>query len=69
MRMREAVEQEKRRMNVVIMGVPETDEDQDKDEVGSVINGLIEEVRIGWEVMGRIGKRGHKVRPIRDKFT
>ena len=51
------------------MGVPETDEDHDKDQVGSVINGLMEEVRIGWEEMGRIGKRGDKVRPIRDKFT
>ena len=69
MRMKEAMEQEKRRMNVVTMGVPETDEDHDKEEVGNVINGLIEEVRIGWEMMGRIGKRGDKGRPIKVKFT
>ena len=34
MRMRDAMEQEKRRMNVVIMRVQETAEDHDKDEVG-----------------------------------
>ena len=45
-RMKEVLERDKRRMNVVVMGVPEVDEQNDKIVIDSVIKELVEEMHI-----------------------
>jgi hypothetical protein len=59
-RMKEVLERDKRRMNVVVMGVPEVDEENDKVVINTVIRELVEEMHIGCEVMGKIGKKATK---------
>jgi len=54
---------------VVVMGVPEVDESNDKQVIDSVIRELVEEMGIVCEVVGRIGKKCDKTRPIRVKLT
>ncbi len=41
----------------------------DKVVIDSVIRELVEEMHIGCEVMGRIGKKSDKMRPLRVKLT
>ena len=67
--MKEVSERDKRRMNVVVMGVPEVDEENDKVVIDSVIKELVEEMHIECEVGGRIGKKSDKMRPLRVKLT
>ena len=68
MKMKEVLEREKRRLNVVVMGLPEESEEEDRAKIGTIVNSLIEEVQIKFLVLGRIGKKGEKPRPLRVKF-
>jgi hypothetical protein len=64
----EEMEREKRRNNLVLMGVPEEGLDGEVREiVADVINALIPEVKVEFVLMGRIGKRGNGTRPVRVK--
>ena len=63
------MERDKRRMNVVVMGIEEVDEEHDKIEVRKVMDALVEEVKVEVEILGRIGKKGDKSRPIRIKLN
>jgi hypothetical protein len=64
----EEMEREKRRNNLVLMGVPEEGLDgEGREIVADVINGLLPEVKVEFVLMGRIGKRGNGTRPVRVK--
>ncbi len=47
------------------MGIAEKDEEEDRIEVGKVFEKLVEEVAVGFEVLGRIRKKCDKARPTR----
>jgi hypothetical protein len=68
MRMKEVIEREKRKLNVVVMGLPEVSDDNDSVEVRKMFDALVEEVAVGFQVLGRIGKKGEKPRPVRVKM-
>ena len=62
----EEMEREKRRCNIVLMGVPEEGEGGDGEEiVKDVVRGLIPEAKVDFMVVGRIGKKGDGNRPVR----
>ena len=65
----EAMEREKRRLNIVIMGVKEGTEDKDKEMVMELMKVLGLEDADEVQVMGRIGKVGVKPRLIRIKLV
>jgi len=50
MKVKEVLEQDKRKLNVVVMGVPEIDTENDKAMINKVLNVLVEEVDIGCGV-------------------
>lgn len=61
----EMMERTKRRNNLILMGIPEEGKDGEGSEiVQDVVNGLMTE-KVEYEVMGRIGVKGSKPRPIR----
>jgi hypothetical protein len=67
MRMMEMIEREKRRSNLILFGIPEEGNGGDGLEiVKDVINGLLG-TDVAYEVVGRVGKKGDKPRPIRIK--
>jgi hypothetical protein len=64
----EEMEREKRRNNLVLMGVPEEGENGERREiVNNVISGLMPGVQVNFELVGRIGKKGVGTRPVRIK--
>jgi len=69
-KMKEVLEREKRKLNVVLMGVPEMETEEDELE-GSrkVVDAIVTEVKIEYEIMGRIGKKGDKIRPLRIRMA
>jgi hypothetical protein len=69
MRVKEVLEREKRKFNVVVMGIPEGDDDNDKVEIRKVLGTLVKELCVEGEVMGRVGKKGDRARPIRVKLS
>jgi hypothetical protein len=68
MRMMEMIERAKRRGNLILFGIPEEGIDGEGTEiVQDVINGLLGVGKVGYEVVGRVGKKGDKPRPLRIK--
>ena len=65
MKVREVMERDKRRMNLVIMGLQEKDEDADKEEIRKIMDALVPENMLDFEVVGRIGRKSEKERPVR----
>jgi hypothetical protein len=62
----EELEREKRRSNLVLMGVPEEGADgEGRDIVSDVVKGLVPEVAVEFVIVGRIGKKGTVARPVR----
>jgi nitrogen fixation/metabolism regulation signal transduction histidine kinase len=62
----EELEREKRRSNLVLMGVPEEGEwGEGREIVLDVVNGLVPEVNVEFVIIGRIGKKGNAARPVR----
>jgi hypothetical protein len=62
----EEMEREKRRNNLVLMGVPEEGKDgEGREIVADVISGLIQEAKVEFVLVGRIGKKGAGTRPVR----
>jgi hypothetical protein len=61
----EELEREKRRTNLVLMGVPEGDDGEGREIVTDVVNGLVPEVKVEFVIVGRIGKKGNVARPVR----
>ena len=64
----EEIEREKRRDKLVLMGVPEEGVDGGgEDIVRDVVQGLMAEVKIQYQVLGRVGKKidGRMPRPVR----
>ena len=62
----EEMEREKRRSNIVLMGVPEEGEQGEGEEiVRDVVRGLVPEATVEFVVVGRIGKKGEGNRPVR----
>jgi PHD-finger len=62
----EEMEREKRKNNLVLMGVPEEGNDgEGTEKVAEVINGLIPEAKVDFVLVGRIGKKENGTRPIR----
>jgi hypothetical protein len=62
----EELEREKRRTNLVLMGVPEEGDDgEGREIVTDVVNGLVPEVKVEFVILGRIGKKGNVARPVR----
>jgi hypothetical protein len=67
--MLEMIERDKRRNKVIIFGVPEEGENGEGTEiVEEVIRGLLVGGEEKYEVMGRIGRKGSRPRPIRVKI-
>lgn len=63
----EMIERAKRRSNLILFGVPEDGEEGEGSEiVQEVINHLVDS-EVAYEVLGRVGKRGDKCRPMRVK--
>ena len=69
MKVKETIEREKRRNNIVLMGLKEGDEESDKTEVNKIVEALIPDIKIPFELLGRIGRKSEKIRPIRVKLT
>jgi len=69
MKVKEVMEREKRRSNIVVMGMEEESDEKDTECIGKMMAILIPEVGIKYEVMGRIGKKSDKIRPLRVKLT
>ena len=68
MRMMEMIERAKRRGNLILFGIPEEGKDGEGTEiVQDVINGLLGVGKVGYEVVGRVGKKGDNPRPLRIK--
>lgn len=66
MRIAEALERDKRRKNLILMGIPEEEgEDRDEKRVREVLDVLMVEVNVGIVIMERIGRKGIKARPLR----
>jgi hypothetical protein len=66
MEITELMEREKRRGKLVMMGIPEGDAGGDgEDIIRDVIQGLMQEVKVEFTVIGRIGRKGEKARPVR----
>jgi hypothetical protein len=64
----EEMEREKRRNNLVLMGVPEEGENgEGREIVKDIISGLMPGVQVNFELVGRIGKKGVGTRPVRIK--
>jgi hypothetical protein len=61
----EAMEREKRKSNLVIMGIKETTGDEYKEEVENLVKDLMEGEYVKIQVGERIGRKEGKVRPIR----
>jgi polyribonucleotide nucleotidyltransferase len=65
MQVTEAMERDKRRKNIMIMGVPEQDEEKTKEFVKVLLDDLLKE-EVEHTVVGRVGRvDGAKVRPVR----
>jgi hypothetical protein len=67
LKMIESMEREKRRNNLIIRGIKETGEDE-KEQVDKILEMLVEEVHMKYEIVGRVGrieKTGNKDRPLR----
>ena len=54
MKVKETIEREKRRNNIVEMGLKKEDEELDKAELNKIMEALISEIKIPFEVLGRI---------------
>ncbi len=66
----EVIEKEKKKNNLVIMGLPEMDNDGDiKNTIGEILNYVTEEENCEFEFMERIGKKGERARPTRIKIN
>ena len=66
MEVAEELEKERRRNRLVLMGIPEVGEDGGgKDMVDEVMKGLLYGEKVQFQVLGRIGRKGVKARPIR----
>jgi hypothetical protein len=61
----EAMEREKRRNNLVILGMKETDNDEYKDDVEELIKELMGGLYVKIQVGERIGRKDGKARPVR----
>jgi len=68
-KVREVMERDKRRLNVVFMGLPEKDDDADKTEIRKIMDEIVTEVALDFEFLGRIGKKGEKPRPVRVRLS
>jgi hypothetical protein len=69
-KMIEMLEREKRRNNLIIRGIKETKDCDEKEEVDKILEALVEEVNIKYEIVGRVGRlesdRGDiRSRPLR----
>ena len=67
-KMFEVMEMEKRRNNLIIRGIEESNEDDEHAEVDKIIEALVEEVNIKYVIVGRVDKKdkeGGKSRPLR----
>ena len=66
MEVAEEWERERRRNRLVLMGIPEVGDDGGGNEiVQEVMKGLLYEEKVQYQVLGRIGKKGLRARPIR----
>ena len=63
MRVREVMEREKRKLNMVFMGLPEKDDENDKNDIRKILDALVPEMNIEFELIGRIGRS--EKRPVR----
>jgi uncharacterized protein YoxC len=67
-RMLELIERAKRRSNLILFGVPEEAADGEGSEiVQDIVNGLLGDGGVKYEVIGRIGRKAEKPRPLRIK--
>lgn len=66
MEMAEAIERDKRRNKLVMMGIPESNcEVRENDIVREVLDCLVGETKVEFENLGRIGRKGDRARPVR----
>lgn len=66
MEVAEAIERDKRRNKLVIMGVPEEEEAEgEKGIIRDIVDCLLQETRAEFVCVGRIGRKGVKPRPLR----
>jgi PHD-finger len=64
--MREVLERDKRRNNLVVMGLGEEENEQVTGKlIEKIIDELMPEVQVGFKMIGRIGRKGEKARPVR----
>ena len=68
MKMKEAFERDKRKFNVVLMGVPEVSDEEDLNVARKMLDVIVEEIKVDFEVIGRIGRKGERQRPLRIKL-
>ena len=67
------LERDKRKLNLVIMGVleDETEGEGDEEKVQKLLDELLERERVKYSLIGRVGKKGTRetaIRPIRIKI-
>ena len=65
MQLNEAMERDKRRKNLVVMGVPEQNEEQTVEFIKDLLAVVMKEDEVEFEFRGRVGKDTKKVRPVR----
>lgn len=69
MKMAEMMERDKRRNNLVFMGIME--DDKEREKVAKIVELLVQEVEVKYKIIGRVGREGttgvegKKIRPLR----
>lgn len=67
--MKEVLEREKRRLNVVVMGLTEGSDEEDLGKIRKMVDSIVKEVQIKFQVLGRIGRKSEIPRPVRIKLV
>jgi hypothetical protein len=66
-KMFEVMEREKRKNNLVFMGIKESTEKEEKEFMDKIMEILVEEVVISYDIIGRVGRKGAGDRDVIDK--
>ena len=68
-KMLEVMERDKRKNNLIFMGIKETTETEENKIITDIMETLVEEVDISYEIFGRVGRKdtsnADKARPLR----
>ena len=68
MQITERIEIEKRKTNLIVMGINELEENEDSTKIESILEYLMPDIQIKYEIVGRVGVKKDKIRPLRIKI-